>query len=147
MLTTNDLENQLLVDLVTNASRFAKLAAATAAHDRPRALVRALSLIDEYGELRITEFARLDGCSQPAATTLAKKLYRLGLIERQVDPDDSRAVLLRVSDEGRRWLAEAREAIGRALAPRLAGVDPQRIADLVAGIAELRELLKTSDLS
>lgn len=146
MLTTTDRENALLVELVTNASRFAKLAAATSGDGKPRALVRALSLIDEYGELRITEFARLDGCSQPAATTLAKKLHRLGLIERETDPGDSRAVLLRLSDEGRRWLTDARAAIGRALAPRLAGVDPDRIADLVEGLAGLRQLLKVSDL-
>ena len=137
--------HSLVVELVINTSRFTRLAAATSTGGRPRALVRALSLIDEYGELRITEFARLDGCSQPAATALAKKLHSLGLIDRVVDPDDSRAVRLSLSAEGRRWLADARHAIGTSLAPRLVGVDPERIEMLAAGLAELRELLKSPD--
>ena len=135
---------ELIVDLVTNSSRFARLAASLAEDDRPKAVVRALSLIDEYDELRIGDFAELDRCSQPAATGLLKKLHAQGLIERRADPLDSRVTLVSISDEGRHWLDRSRTAIGDALAPRFAELEPEQITRITDGLSELRRLLKTT---
>ena len=134
----------LVVELVTNSSRFARLASSLAKDDRPRALIRALSLLEEYGELRTSEFARIDRCSQPSATALMQKLHGLGLVERTPDPLDSRASLIAISDKGRTWLGESRDAIGDALAPRFAQLEPQQIARITEGLQELRDILKST---
>ncbi|KAA0018963.1 MarR family winged helix-turn-helix transcriptional regulator [Antrihabitans cavernicola] len=146
MTTTGTDQRDLIVELVTNSSRFTRLASSLANDDRPRALVRALSLLEEYGELRTSEFARLDRCSQPSATALMKKLHALDLVERTPDAHDSRASLIAISDKGRTWLAESRAAIGDALAPRFAQLEPEQIARITEGLQELRDILKsTSD--
>jgi DNA-binding MarR family transcriptional regulator len=136
----------LIVDLVTSSARFTRHATALAADGRPKALIRALSLLDEYGELRVSEFARIDRCSQPSATAIIRKLHALGLVERTSDPDDSRAVRIAINDDGRRWLAQSRNAIGDALAPKFAHLQPEQIVRLTAGLQELRDVLKSADL-
>ena len=87
--TKNSNCTKLLVDLVSNTHRFAKLAGSFASDQYPRAWLRALSLLEEYGEMRISDFARLDRSSQPSATALLRKLGENGYVERRADPEDA----------------------------------------------------------
>lgn len=106
--------------------------------------MRALSLLEEYQPLRVSEFARLDRCSQPSATALLAKLGTAGLVERSVDADDSRAVLVELSDAGADWLAAGRRQISDGLVPYLSELDPERIQKLTDGLSELRSILESS---
>ncbi|WP_072804025.1 MarR family winged helix-turn-helix transcriptional regulator [Rhodococcoides yunnanense] len=134
----------LLVELVTTSSRFARLAARLGSDEHPRAWMRALSLLEEYQPLRISEFAVIDRCSQPSATALLKKLVDQGLVERTSDPSDSRAVLVETTDKGAAWLADGRAFIGDGLVPYLSDLDPEQLKKLTDGLGELRTMLKTS---
>ncbi|GAA4485592.1 hypothetical protein GCM10023094_40630 [Rhodococcus olei] len=157
MATTNDPETSadphtgddtdprlrvVLAELVTNASRLTRLASSIAGGDRPRPWLRALSLLEEYGGLRISEIARLDSSSQPTATALVKQLVDAGLVRRQRDPDDSRAVVVEMTESGHHWLAAARDDIGASLAERMRDLDAERIARLSRSLHDLREFLK-----
>ena len=66
---------------------------------------------------------------------------RSGWIDRESDPQDARAVLVRISPAGRAALAENRLAAGTALAPRLARLDDTQRQALAAGLAALRAVL------
>lgn len=145
MPTAEDRLRDLLVDLVTNTHRFTKLASSFASDRYPRAWMRALSLLDEYGEMRISEFARLDRCSQPSATALLRKLGQHGYAERRPDPEDARAVRVALTDRGRRILTDGRNEVADALAPYFVDLEPVQIEKLAAGLAELRSIIKTSD--
>lgn len=134
----------LLSELVTNSSRFVRLAAQFGTGDKPKAWMRALSLLEEYQPLRISEFAHLDRCSQPSATSLLGKLAAAGLVERTVDPADSRAVIVSMTDAGIEWLATGRQQIGDGLVPYLSELDPEQIRKLTDGLSELRSVLKSS---
>ncbi|WP_137723989.1 MarR family transcriptional regulator [Prescottella subtropica] len=134
----------LLVQLVSNAHRFTRLASAVAHDDRPRPWMRALSLLEEQGPLRISTFARLDSSSQPSATALLKRLGEEGLVSRHPDPDDCRAVLVDISDAGRRWLVEGRHAIADDLTPYFAHLEPAQIALLTEGLGELRTIIRSA---
>lgn len=134
----------LLADLVSNAHRFSRLASALATDERPRPWMRALSLLEEQGALRVSTFARLDRCSQPAATALLRNLGRAGLVSREPDPDDSRAVLVGITDDGRHWLADARRDVADSLAPHFAHLEPDQIARISAGLGELRAIIRTA---
>ena len=68
----------------------------------PFAQARLLSTIEDHGEARISDLAALDHCSQPTMTTQVRRLEDAGLVSRTVDPDDARAVLIRITAEGRR---------------------------------------------
>jgi DNA-binding MarR family transcriptional regulator len=134
----------LLSELVTTTSRFTRLAASVAPAEHPRTWSRALSLLDEYGAIRISEFARLDRCSQPSATALLRTLHENGLVDRMTDPTDSRAVVVSISDRGRTWLADSRRAIGDGLLHHLGEPDPDQLRRIVEGLDDLRSVLKNT---
>ncbi|AGT91188.1 MarR family transcriptional regulator [Rhodococcus sp. WS1] len=139
--------HELLVDLVSNTHRFAKLAGSFASDQYPRAWLRALSLLEEYGEMRISDFARLDRSSQPSATALLRKLGENGYVERRADPEDARAVRVAMTEKGRKILNDGRNEIADALVPHFVELGPEQIKKLADGLAELRSIIKTSDPS
>ncbi|MFC8179574.1 MarR family winged helix-turn-helix transcriptional regulator [Rhodococcus sp. NPDC057297] len=134
----------VLSELVTGSSRFVRLAAHFGSDEWPKAWMRALSLLEEYQPLRVSDFARLDRCSQPSATSLLGKLAAAGLVERTTDPSDSRAVVARMSDAGAEWLAAGRRQIADGLLPYLSELDPEQLRKLTDGLSELRSVLKSS---
>lgn len=144
MPSTEQHLRDLLAELVTSSSRFVRLAAHFGTDEWPKAWMRALSLLEEYQPLRISEFARLDRCSQPSATSLLGKLSAAGLVERSTDPEDSRAVIVELSAAGTDWLAAGRRQIGDGLVPYLSELDPEQIQKLTDGLSELRSVLKSS---
>ena len=107
--------------------------------------MRALSLLEEYQPLRISTFAELDRCSQPSATALLAKLNKADLVTRRPDPEDSRAVLVEMTEAGHRWLAASRRHIVDGLVPYLSDRDPEQIQKLTDGLSELRSILEPVD--
>ncbi|MQY24565.1 hypothetical protein NRB56_01130 [Nocardia sp. RB56] len=110
----------------------------------PPATLRALSILDERRGLRVSEFARLDGCSQPTATTLIGRLVAGGLVSRTRDPGDSRAVVVELTPAGRDCLNASRRAIGSALAARLPSFGTDRLDRLRVELSDLLGELKST---
>ncbi len=133
-----------LVDIVVATAQLTRLARVLRKDDLPHAMLRALSVLDERGALRVSEFARIDGCSQPTATTLIGRMATAGLVSRTADPGDSRAVVVALTPAGRDRLAVSRRAIGTALTTRLPGFDAARLAHLRGELDELLEALKSA---
>lgn len=136
--------DDIVVDLLVTAGRLTRLAGVISGDDLPRAVLRALAVLDEHGAVRVSEFARIDRCSQPAATTLIGRLVADGFATRRRDPDDSRAVVVELTPAGRTRLAQARQAFATALTTRLEGFDTARLARLDTDLNELLEALKTA---
>ncbi|WP_324195164.1 MarR family winged helix-turn-helix transcriptional regulator [Nocardia puris] len=134
--------DDIVVDILVTAGRLTRLAGVISDDDLPRAVLRALAVLDEHDALRVSEFARIDRCSQPAATALLGKLVDEGFATRTKDPDDSRAVLVTLTPAGRERLARARAAYGAALVARLADFDVERLARMETDLNELLEALK-----
>lgn len=126
------------------AAQLTRLARSLREDDLPAAMLRAMSVLDEHGALRVSEFARIDGCSQPTATTLIGRMAAAGLVSRTADPDDSRAVVVALTPAGRDRLAVSRRTIGSALTTRLPGFDADRLAHLQGELAELLRALKSA---
>lgn len=144
---TSDSDAQLrraLAELITNSSRLTRLVSSLTTDKLPRPWTRALSLLEEYGALRVSELARLDSSSQPTATALLKQLGEAGLVRRQRDPEDSRAVRVEMTDAGRDWLARARDNVGALLASHLRDPDVEQIQHLSRSLHDLREAVKES---
>ncbi|MET8776027.1 MarR family transcriptional regulator [Nocardia sp. NPDC004654] len=137
-MTTAD----IVVDLLVIAGRLTRLAGAIGDDDLPRAVLRALAVLDEHGAVRVSEFARIDRCSQPAATALLGRLVEDGFATRTKDPEDSRAVVVDLTPAGRERLARARAAYGTAMAARLAEFDVERLERMETDLNELLEALK-----
>ncbi|WP_369264759.1 MarR family winged helix-turn-helix transcriptional regulator [Streptomyces sp. R35] len=59
-----------------------------------------LHTLAHKGPMRLTTLKASEQITQPAITQLVSRLEREGLVERQPDPEDGRAVLVRVTPAG-----------------------------------------------
>jgi len=74
----------------------------------------------------------------PAAVSRAlTKLARAGLIERRIDPDDSRRSRVELTKRGRRTTAAIAARIRPGLAQRLQRLEPNRIETLLESLETL----------
>ena len=85
----------------------------------PWAQARLLGTIDDQGEARISDLAELDHCSQPTMTTQVRRLEDAGLVARTPDPDDARAVRIRITPKGQTILAQVRADRAAVIDPRI----------------------------
>ncbi|MGM7647399.1 MarR family winged helix-turn-helix transcriptional regulator [Nocardia sp. JW2] len=134
--------DDIVVDLLVTAGRLTRLAGAVSSDDLPRAMLRALAVLEEHDGLRVSEFARIDRCSQPAATALLGRLVADGFATRTKDPRDSRAVRVELTPAGRSRLTRARRAYAAALAPGLADFDLDRLIRLDTDMNDLLTALR-----
>lgn len=142
---THSQADQLSIDLIVASSKLVRASARLSQTQVPNAVWRALAILDEFGEMRVGDFAVRDRCSQPTATAMFKRLEGHGVVERVADPDDRRAVRIRLSDKGRRRLAELRDGVADALRERMEGLtQPDRDA-LRHGVEVVERLLADVD--
>jgi DNA-binding MarR family transcriptional regulator len=121
--------DQEMGDLVQYAGRLSRLLTELAGPGPTRAEEAVLGAVAERPR-RITELARLVGLTQPRITTLVQALEERGLVTREPDPGDGRAVLVGLSEEGRALVVARRRRIADALTER--GLDA---GEVVAGAA------------
>src|ERR1700732_1763219 len=122
-------------DLLAVVARLNRYATQRIQMQLPAAQARLLSTIDAHGEARICDLAAVDHCSQPTMTTQVRRLEDAGLVARTVDPDDARAVRIRITPEGMRTLSRVRADRAAAMEPPLPRPSPASAYDLrsVAG--------------
>ncbi|WP_228266189.1 MarR family winged helix-turn-helix transcriptional regulator [Microlunatus elymi] len=106
----------------------------------PSAVWRAMATLAEAGPLRVSEFAELDHCSQPTATTMIKRLEADGLAQRIADPDDGRAWLVSLTEAGRRRLDQLRAQTADLMKARLGATKPVSDDELRAAIDVINRL-------
>ena len=66
----------------------------------------AMNRVCREGPIRLTTLAAKEGVSQPSMTQLIQRLERLELVARLADPDDGRAALIGITQQGQRLLDE-----------------------------------------
>jgi DNA-binding MarR family transcriptional regulator len=106
--------------------------------------VTALSTLRRVAEgeaCRITELAAAEAVAQPSMTTLVARLEARGLVRRERDPADRRAVRVAITDAGAEQLAAVRAARAELLGARIARLDESSRAALAAVLPVLDSLL------
>jgi DNA-binding MarR family transcriptional regulator len=101
-----------------------------------------LSTIENEGAARISDLAMIDHCSQPTMTTQVRRLEDSGYVSRTVDPDDARAVLIRITPKGVETLRQVRIDRAATVDPyleRLDAADRQTLSDAVRVMRGLLE--------
>jgi DNA-binding MarR family transcriptional regulator len=119
------------------------LAVRTATADRAGLSLTAaatLARLQADGPARITELATAEGVSQPSMTALAARLSAQGLVRREQDPADGRAVVLSLTAAGADLLAQRRAARTARLAPYVAGLSPDEVRRIAEALPALDHL-------
>lgn len=104
----------------------------------------ALSLLTRLGPLRITDLAGRLHVSQPSMTELVIRLERSGWVARTRDRDDARAVLVDLTDEGRKLRDRVRRERAGYLNGLLAELDERDRAALLAAGPALDRLVEVA---
>ncbi len=129
-------------DLLAVVARLNRYATQRIQMQLPAAQARLLSTIDAQGEARICDLAAVDHCSQPTMTTQVRRLEDAGLVTRNVDPSDARAVRIRITAEGMKTLNRVRADRASAIEPQLARLNDVDRQTLDGAVTVLRRLLE-----
>ncbi|WP_054815287.1 MarR family winged helix-turn-helix transcriptional regulator [Nocardia arizonensis] len=90
--------------------------------------------------LRLSELTRTEQITQPAITQLITRLERDGLVRRRPDPTDGRAVLVHLTEAGRRVGRARRRDRLRHLTPLLAELSTEQRRALARALPALTRL-------
>lgn len=112
--------------------------------DLSRTAAGTLSVLDREGPQRVTTLAAREAVSQPAMTGLIQRLEAAGLATRQPDPLDGRATLIAITDPGRSRMRSRRQEHEQSIAERIAGLDHEHLAALLAALPAIANLSEIS---
>jgi len=107
----------------------------------PPLQLSALVTIEQHAPLRLSELARREAVAAPTMSRVLAALDDGGLVVREPDPQDARGVLITLSVEGVRRLAEVRRHRTAIIARRLARLDDAQRDALRAALPALEALL------
>jgi DNA-binding MarR family transcriptional regulator len=116
--------------------------------DLSRTASATLATLAGEGPRRLTALAAREGVTQPAMSQLIDRLAAAGLVLREADPSDGRAILVRITDEGRAVRERRRAERAERLAALLARLAPEYQARIAAALPALETLalLRAGDL-
>jgi DNA-binding MarR family transcriptional regulator len=100
----------------------------------------ALAAIERRGPLTPARLADIESVKPPTVTRIASHLVDQGMIERSQDLQDGRSVLLEVSEAGREYLEERRQAKSAYLADLLSTLPAADVSTLSRAADILEEL-------
>lgn len=104
-------------------------------------LLMALATVAKQGPLRLAELAQIEQVSAPSMTRTVAELESRGLVVRNVDPDDGRAIQLEVTSAGIDAILKARAARAEVVAELLGGLDAADVARVEAALPVLERAL------
>jgi len=112
----------------------------------PMAQVELLQRLDESPGLRINDLAARHRLASNTVSTLIQQMVVGGLVQRDPDPRDRRAVLLRLTDDGAAMLAGWRAAHERRIGAALARLSPQHRAAVHDALPAFEQLVAALEL-
>ncbi|GAA1095582.1 MULTISPECIES: MarR family winged helix-turn-helix transcriptional regulator [Pseudonocardia] len=130
-----------LARLRTDLARIARgLDRATRGSDLTRSAVSVLGTVAVRGPIGMGELATVEGVNPTMLSRLAGKLEVAGLLVRDTDPDDGRAVRVAVTEAGAAEHRRRREERTRLLAAQVDALTPDHAARLRAALPALDAL-------
>ena len=96
------------------------------------------------GPLRLNDLAERMGTSTATASRAVDALESLGLVSREPDSADRRALSISVTDEGRALLSDRLARAAVAFAPATASLDEAERVELLAFLRRMTDALRTA---
>lgn len=101
--------------------------------------------LQETGPERATFLASYFGVGKATMSRQLRALEELGLVRREPDPADGRALLVELTDEGRARFTRVRDARRQRYLRRLAGWDLHDVSELARLLHRLNDLTTAAD--
>lgn len=134
------------ISMMLRRSRSVLRTLATRLHpDVDAASYAVLLAIARSSPLRLVDLAEEFGLDKSTMSRQVSSLLALGLVRRRPDPEDGRAFLLELSDEGRKRLEEVSRARHEEIRSRLATWSADEVATLADGLARLATSLTSPE--
>lgn len=99
-------------------------------------------LYDTPKGFRLSKVAELLGVEAPFVTEMVKELKRKGYVEQAVDPKDSRAKILKLTEKGRKFVPSVDRNLRDELRYLVSGASPK---DLFGYIKVLEQIIVNSE--
>jgi DNA-binding MarR family transcriptional regulator len=90
-----------------------------------------LALLNQHGPARIGVLACRAACTQPTVTAAVTQLEASGLVRREPDPADGRAIRVVLTDPGAQALSRVAHSEAEALAARLGALPPEDVRKIL----------------
>ncbi|MFC5501454.1 MarR family winged helix-turn-helix transcriptional regulator [Lysinimonas soli] len=103
-------------------------------------LLSALAMIARHGPLRLSDLAQLESVSAPTMTRTVAELESRRLVERSADPEDGRAVLVAITDDGTDAILAARATRAAVVSELLERLAPAELAAISGALPALEHL-------
>ena len=101
-----------------------------------------MTALNDSGPQRASALVEIFSVDKGAVSRQVQALLELGLIERSPDPEDRRAMILAVTEEGRRRLATIAQARRRQLTTRLESWSDEELSAFVRSLARYNASLE-----
>src|SRR6476620_997898 len=105
-----------------------------------RTAASVLARVRDEGPQRVGDLAHSESVAQPSMTTLVARLVGQGLVTRDTDPDDARAVRVALTEAGREALARRSARRSAAMEARLEHLSAAERRTLAAALPVLEHL-------
>ncbi|MFC5731056.1 MULTISPECIES: MarR family winged helix-turn-helix transcriptional regulator [Nocardioides] len=100
-----------------------------------------LGYIRDHGPIRASAMCAVFGIDKGAISRHAQHLIDLGLVDRADDPEDGRATLLTVSEDGRRRIDAVAQSRRKALDQRLNDWTAEELGDFAGMLRRYNDAL------
>ncbi len=99
-----------------------------------------LATVGKYGPVRLGDLAATERIAPSTLTRLINVLEDKGLVHRDAAPDDARAFLVSVTEQGQGALLQIQQEATSLLAEMLMTLPPDQLAALAAALPALEQL-------
>ena len=110
-----------------------------------RTAASVLARVRDEGPQRVGDLAHSESVAQPSMTTLVARLVGQGLVTRDTDPDDARAVRVSLTEAGREALARRSKRRTAAMEARLERLSASERKALAAALPVLERLSRPEE--
>jgi DNA-binding MarR family transcriptional regulator len=104
-------------------------------------LLSALATVRKEGPLRLAELSQIELVSAPSTTRLVADLEAQGLVSREADPDDGRAVLISITEKGEATILQARAARAAIISELFEQLEPSDVKAIVSALPALEKAI------
>ena len=104
-------------------------------------LISALATVNSHGPLRLADLAAIEQVSAPSTTRLVAELENQGLVGRQPDPLDGRAILISITALGKETVLQARSARATMVEELFAQLDPSDVKAIAEALPALERAI------